>query len=113
MLRRRRGVVGRSGGAVLTERLLICADPPHRWQPDARPHKTPPSEVREDELIQKLRALLWQVQMAAGEDFSGVGVLICDAPETLPMVHVRSKSRSAERRVGKEGGGTGRSRWWT
>src|SRR3546814_6504832 len=30
--------------------------------------------------------------MAAGEDFSGVGVLICDAPETLPIVPLRSKS---------------------
>ena len=32
------------------------------------------------------------MQKAAGDDFTGVGVLICDAPDTLPILPLRPKS---------------------
>jgi hypothetical protein len=43
-------------------------------------------------MIAKLRSVLSQVQKAAGKNFSGVGVLVCDAPETLPILPLRPKS---------------------
>ena len=43
-------------------------------------------------MIQQLRNVLWEVQAAAGNDFSGLGLLICDAPETLPIVSLRLSS---------------------
>jgi hypothetical protein len=43
-------------------------------------------------MIAKLRSVLWQVQKAAGNDFTGVGVLVCDAPDTLPILPLRSVS---------------------
>jgi hypothetical protein len=32
------------------------------------------------------------VQKAAGENFTGVGVLVCDAPDALPILPLRPKS---------------------
>ena len=43
-------------------------------------------------MIATLRNVLWQVQKAAGEHFTGVGVLICDAPDTLPILPLRPAS---------------------
>jgi hypothetical protein len=43
-------------------------------------------------MITKLRSVLWQVQKAAGNDFTGVGVLVCDAPDTLPILPLRPRS---------------------
>jgi hypothetical protein len=43
-------------------------------------------------MIAKLRSILRQVQNAAGEGFSGVGVLVCDAPEKLPILPIRPVS---------------------
>lgn len=45
-----------------------------------------------EELIVDLRNLLWRVQAAAGTEFSGLGLLICDTPERLPIVPLRPKS---------------------
>jgi hypothetical protein len=43
-------------------------------------------------MIAKLRSVLWQVQKAAGDDFTGVGVLVCDTPDTLPILPLRPVS---------------------
>jgi hypothetical protein len=43
-------------------------------------------------MIDKLRGVLWQVQKAAGDDFTGVGVLICDVPDLLPIIPLRPVS---------------------
>lgn len=43
-------------------------------------------------MIARLRSVLWQVQTAAGKDFTGVGVLVCDAPDTLPILPIRPVS---------------------
>src|SRR6266700_6583576 len=43
-------------------------------------------------MIAKLRSVLWQVQEAAGENFAGVGILICDAPDALPILPIRPVS---------------------
>jgi hypothetical protein len=43
-------------------------------------------------MIAKLRSILWHVQHAAGDDFTGVGLLICDAPDTLPILPLRPVS---------------------
>ena len=40
-------------------------------------------------MIQEFRNVLWQVQAAAGNNFSGLGLLICDTPETLPILPLR------------------------
>jgi hypothetical protein len=43
-------------------------------------------------MIARLHSVLWQVQKAAGDDFTGVGVLVCDAPDTLPILPLRPVS---------------------
>jgi hypothetical protein len=43
-------------------------------------------------MIAKLRTVLLQVHNAAGVDFTGVGVLVCDAPNLLPIVPLRPVS---------------------
>src|SRR5258708_4579291 len=43
-------------------------------------------------MIAQLRSVLWQVQKAAGNDFTGVGVLVCDEPDTLPILPLRPVS---------------------
>jgi hypothetical protein len=43
-------------------------------------------------LIGSLRDVLWQVRADAGEAFSGIGVLISDAPDQLPIIPLRSVS---------------------
>jgi hypothetical protein len=43
-------------------------------------------------MIAKLRSVLWQVHEGAGNEFSGVGVLVCDAPDTLPILPLRPVS---------------------
>ena len=48
-----------------------------------------------DELIEELRNLLWQVQATAGEDFAGLGLLVCNTPEALPIVPLRPESNPA------------------
>ena len=45
-----------------------------------------------ENMIEELRNLLWQVQTAAGSNFSGLGLLICDTPEILPILPLRSLS---------------------
>jgi hypothetical protein len=43
-------------------------------------------------MIAKLRHVLWQVQEAVGENFTGVGVLVCDTPDILPILPLRPVS---------------------
>ena len=43
-------------------------------------------------VIQRFRNVLWQVQSVAGHNFSGLGLLICDTPEKLPLVPLRPSS---------------------
>ena len=43
-------------------------------------------------VIQEFRSVLWQVQAAAENNFSGLGLLICDTPETLPILPLRPLS---------------------
>lgn len=43
-------------------------------------------------MIEELRNVLWQVQAAAGSNFSGLGLLICDTPGILPILPLRSLS---------------------
>ena len=43
-------------------------------------------------MIARLHSILQQVQKVAGEDFTGVGVLVCDAPDRLPIVPIRPVS---------------------
>ena len=50
------------------------------------------------EVIIELRNLLWQVQAAAGKEFSGLGLLVCDSPEQLPIMPLRPKSNPPHRR---------------
>ena len=50
------------------------------------------------EVIIELRNLLWQVQAAAGKEFSGLGLLVCDTPEQLPIIPLRPKSNPPHRR---------------
>ena len=40
-------------------------------------------------MIDELRNVIWQVQKAAGTNFSGLGLLICDTPEVLPILPLR------------------------
>lgn len=42
-------------------------------------------------MIKRLRNLLASVELAAGPKFSGIGLLICDAPETLPIISLRDR----------------------
>lgn len=51
-----------------------------------------------EEVIIELRNLLWQVQAAAGADFSGLGLLVCDTPEQLPIMPLRPKSNLPHQR---------------
>jgi hypothetical protein len=39
-----------------------------------------------------LRNILWGVQNVAADKFSGIGLLICDAPDTLPILPLRSSN---------------------
>jgi hypothetical protein len=43
-------------------------------------------------MIARLRSVLWEVQKTAGHSFTGVGVLVCDVPDSLPIISLRSKS---------------------
>ena len=43
-------------------------------------------------MIEELRDLLWQVQAEAEANFAGLGLLVCDTPELLPIVPLRPKS---------------------
>lgn len=43
-----------------------------------------------DVLVDRLFALLAAVSQAAGADFSGIGVIISDAPDRLPIMSLRS-----------------------
>ena len=43
-------------------------------------------------MIDELRNVLWKVQTVAGHDFSGVGLLICDTPDFLPILPLRPLS---------------------
>ena len=43
-------------------------------------------------MIERLRETLMQVQFRAGNEFSGVGVIVCDTPERLPICPIRSSS---------------------
>jgi len=43
-------------------------------------------------MIAKFRSVLWQVQKAAGDKFTGVGVLVCDTPDALPILPLRPVS---------------------
>jgi hypothetical protein len=40
-------------------------------------------------VIDELYDILRQVQRAAGQQFSGIGLLVCDVPEQLPIVPLR------------------------
>ena len=40
-------------------------------------------------MIDELRNVIWKVQTVAGHNFSGVGLLICDTPEILPILPLR------------------------
>ena len=40
-------------------------------------------------MIDELRNVIWQVQTAAGSNFSGLGLLVCDTPEVLPILPLR------------------------
>lgn len=42
-------------------------------------------------MIQRLRHLLASVEQAAGPTFSGIGLLICEAPERLPIISLRDR----------------------
>lgn len=42
-------------------------------------------------MIKRLRNLLADVELAAGPNFSGIGLLICDAPESLPIISLRDR----------------------
>lgn len=44
------------------------------------------------EVIEELRNLMWQVQTVAGKEFSGLGLLICDTPDVLPISPLRPLS---------------------
>ena len=46
----------------------------------------------EDDLTGRLLALLREICTGAGAAFSGVGVLVCDAPAALPLVPLRTSS---------------------
>lgn len=43
-------------------------------------------------MIERLREILMEVQFRAGSDFSGVGIIVCDTPENLPICPIRSSS---------------------
>lgn len=43
-------------------------------------------------MITKLHRILREVQKAAGDTFAGVGLLICDAPDELPILSLRPRS---------------------
>jgi hypothetical protein len=43
-------------------------------------------------LYSELRDILWGVQRAAGDNFTGIGLLVTDAPETLPIISLRHVS---------------------
>jgi hypothetical protein len=44
------------------------------------------------DLIRRLRDILWLVRAVAGDAFSGVGVVICDEPDNLPIIPLRTVS---------------------
>jgi hypothetical protein len=37
-------------------------------------------------LIERLRDILWRVQQIGARSFSGIGLIVCDLPEVLPIV---------------------------
>jgi len=43
-------------------------------------------------MIVKLHSILKEVQETAGDDFTGVGVLVCNMPDTLPILPLRPVS---------------------
>lgn len=43
-------------------------------------------------MIERLREMLIQVQLRAGSEFSGVGIIVCDTPERLPICPIRLSS---------------------
>ena len=47
---------------------------------------------KRERMIASLRSILGQVQKAAGEDFSGIGILVCDTPDLLPILSIRPVS---------------------
>src|SRR5262249_41459750 len=51
-----------------------------------------PRSMQTEHMISQLRSILWKVYKAAGEDFTGVGVLVSDEPDTLPILPLRSAS---------------------
>lgn len=44
------------------------------------------------DLIGRLRNLLTSVKQVAGSEFSGIGLLVCDRPEYLPLVPLRERT---------------------
>ena len=44
-------------------------------------------------MVEELRNLLWRVQVTAGKDFAGVGLLVCDTPQALPIMPLRPESK--------------------
>ena len=49
-------------------------------------------------MIDELRNVIWKVQTVAGHNFSGVGLLICDTPEILPILPLRPLSIPSNKR---------------
>ena len=49
-------------------------------------------------MIDELRNVIWKVQTVAGHNFSGVGLLICDTPEILPILPLRPSSFPSKER---------------
>jgi hypothetical protein len=45
-----------------------------------------------ESVIDELRHILAQVQARAGSEFSGIGLVICNAPEVLPICSLRPAS---------------------
>jgi hypothetical protein len=48
-----------------------------------------PTGVR---MLQKLNAVLSEVRRQAGDSFTGVGVIVCDTPDQLPILPLRPKA---------------------
>src|SRR4051812_23781056 len=47
------------------------------------------SEQMVGHMVERLVDMLAEVQARAGEDFSGVGIIVCDTPKRLPVVPIR------------------------
>lgn len=49
-----------------------------------------------EKLVQRLAEIMIQVQSRSGKNFSGIGIIVCDAAENLPLFPIRLSSNTTD-----------------